>query len=59
MVLLAAFQVEQWFGSPGNGSLLFAAGAAGLSAAAVLLSRAPRFVLYRIRKPAGLTGSSP
>jgi hypothetical protein len=42
-LLLAAFQVEQWFGSPANGSLLFAAGAGGLLAATVLLSRAPRF----------------
>jgi hypothetical protein len=41
-LLLAAFQVEQWLSSPGNGSLVFAAGAAVLSGAAVLLSRAPR-----------------
>ena len=41
-LLLAAFQVEQWLGSPGNGSLLFAAGAAALLGAGVLLSRAPR-----------------
>jgi hypothetical protein len=41
-LLLAAFQVEQWLASPGNGSLVFAAGAASLSAAAVLLSRVPR-----------------
>jgi hypothetical protein len=41
-LLLAAFQVEQWLGSPGNGSLVFAGGAAVLSAAAVLLSRSPR-----------------
>jgi hypothetical protein len=41
-LLFAAFQVEQWLGSPGNGSLVFAAGAAALSAAAVLLSGSPR-----------------
>src|SRR4029450_2615259 len=41
-LLLAAFQVEQWPGTPGNGSLVFAGGAAVLSTAAVLLSRSLR-----------------
>jgi hypothetical protein len=41
-LLLATFQVEQWLGSPGNGSLLFAAGAAALIGAGVLLSRVRR-----------------
>jgi hypothetical protein len=41
-LLLAAFRVEEWLASPGNGSLVFAAAAAALCGAAVLLSRAPR-----------------
>lgn len=41
-LLLAAFRVEQWVGSPSNGSLVFAAGAAVLLATAVVASRSPR-----------------
>jgi hypothetical protein len=41
-LLLAAFRVEEWAGSPGNGSLVFAAVAGALLAVAVLLSRSPR-----------------
>jgi hypothetical protein len=41
-LLLAAFRVEEWAGSPGNGSLVFAAAAGVLLATAVLLSRSPR-----------------
>jgi hypothetical protein len=41
-VLLAAFQVETWVGSPADGSLLFAAAAAVLLGLAVLLSRSQR-----------------
>lgn len=40
-LLLAVFQVEEWLASPGNGSLVFAAGAAMLSAVVVICSRAP------------------
>jgi hypothetical protein len=40
-LLLAAFRVEEWFGSPSDGSLALAAGAAVLCGAAVLLSRIP------------------
>ena len=41
-LLLAAFRVEQWVGSPGNGSLALAAVAGTLLAIAVLASRSPR-----------------
>jgi hypothetical protein len=41
-LLLAAFRVEEWMGSPGNGSLVFAAAAGVLLATAVILSKAPR-----------------
>ncbi|HEV3478270.1 MAG TPA: hypothetical protein VG144_02345 [Gaiellaceae bacterium] len=41
-LLLAAFRVEEWVGSPGNGSLILAAAAGVLLATAVLLSRSPR-----------------
>jgi hypothetical protein len=41
-MLLAAFRVEEWVGSPGNGSLVVAAAAGVLLGAAVLLSRSPR-----------------
>jgi hypothetical protein len=42
-LLLAAFRVEEWVGSPGNGSFVLAAGAGVLLGAAVVLSRTPRF----------------
>jgi hypothetical protein len=41
-LLLAAFRVEEWVGSPGNGSLVLAAVAGILLATAVLVSRSPR-----------------
>jgi hypothetical protein len=41
-LLLAAFQVEQWIGSSGTGSLVFAVPAAVLCALAVALSLRPR-----------------
>jgi hypothetical protein len=41
-LLLAAFRVQEWVGSPGTGSLAFAVPAALLLAAAVPLSRSPR-----------------
>jgi hypothetical protein len=41
-LLLAAFRVEEWVGSPGNGSLALAAAAGGLLATVVLASRSPR-----------------
>jgi hypothetical protein len=48
-LLLAAFQVEQWTGSPANGSLALAVVAAVALGTAVALSRAPR-----VRTPAAL-----
>lgn len=41
-LLLAAFRVEEWVGSPGNGSLALAAAAGALLATVVLASRSPR-----------------
>jgi hypothetical protein len=41
-LLLAAFRVQEWVGSPGSGSLALAVPAAVLLAAAVPLSRSPR-----------------
>ena len=41
-LLLAAFRVEEWVGSPGNGSLVLAAAAGALLATVVLASRSPR-----------------
>jgi hypothetical protein len=41
-LLLAAFRVEEWVGSPGSGSLALAAVAGTLLAIAVLASRSPR-----------------
>jgi hypothetical protein len=41
-LLLAAFRVEEWVGSPGNGSLVLAAAAAALLATAVVASRSPK-----------------
>jgi hypothetical protein len=41
-LLLAAFRIEEWVGSPGNGSLVIAAAAGLLLGGAVVLSRTPR-----------------
>lgn len=41
-LLLAAFRVEEWVGSPGDGSLVLAAAAAALLATAVAASRSPK-----------------